>query len=212
MNIKLILSLLMNAAILVATISTVAISFKNPENGTWSWESGKQVFRYFTTLSNLLAALAAAVLIVVELKYLGQAQWTIPYWALVLKCVGTTAVMVTFLTVVFFLGPTNGYKFLFAGAGLYLHLIGPLLAMVSFCMLEATQPLAWTSAFLGLLPTAIYGIVYLILVIVIGKDRGGWEDFYGFNGGGHWKLSIVLMMAGTLVICVLLTLLQHLFA
>ena len=27
----------MNAAILVATISTVAISFKNPENGTWSW-------------------------------------------------------------------------------------------------------------------------------------------------------------------------------
>ena len=68
----------------------------------------------------------------------------------------------------------------------------------------------WTTSFimhtvlLSLLPTALYGVLYYIMVMVIGAENGGWDDFYGFNGGGAWYISAVFMFAGTYAIGVIL--------
>ena len=109
----------------------------------------------------------------------------------------------TFLTVLLFLGPTQGgyAKWFFDGDFFYTHLIGPLLALLSFCLLERRK-MSFGSAMMGLLPMLLYGAVYLYKVMFAPEDRR-WEDFYGFNKAGKWPIACVGMVAGASLICVL---------
>ncbi len=152
-------------------------------------------FQFFTVDSNLLAALASLVLLIGQIRLLRTGK-PLPAAFLVLKHVGSTAVGVTFFTVFCFLGSLYGYRSMVAGVNLYMHLITPLLAMGGYILLEAQPKLRFRCVFLGLLPTVLYGIVYMILVVF----QKRWPDFYGFNIGGHWRLSIVLMLAATFLI------------
>lgn len=148
--------------------------------------TGATCFRYFTIDSNILAAVASAVLCACFFR------GVTPVWARVLKYVGSVAVTVTFLTVVFFLGPTMGYDIMFTGSSFFLHLVCPLLCLASLYLTEADEPLpaiAWPA---GVLPVIVYGLVYLVMVIVVPPDVG-WPDFYGFNMGGLWYVSLAAM-------------------
>ena len=107
------------------------------------------------------------------------------------------------LTVLFFLGPSIGYKPLLSGKDFYLHLLGPLLAIVGFCFFERFYPLALPLALTGLLPVILYGLVYLYKVVLCPEEKR-WEDFYGYNKTGKWPLSFAAMMIGGALVCVAL--------
>ena len=77
-----------------------------------------------------------------------------------------------------------------------MHLICPLLAIFSCFLLETQPPLRFRCTFLGLLPTFIYGVVYIVMVVF----RRAWFDFYGFNMGGFWYLSAALMLIATFLL------------
>ena len=154
------------------------------------------VLRFFTALSNLLCAVAA--LCVALCRICG----CLPYAIGVLKYVGTSAVTVTLLTVLCFLGPTLGYRKLFTGPDLWLHLICPVLAIVS-CLLWDKPPMPFGAVFLGALPVLLYGAVYLYRVLFAPEKRR-WPDFYGFNRGGKWPLSFAAMLIGAFVISLVL--------
>ena len=157
----------------------------------------RALFRYFTTLSNVLSAIASLVVIVCA------CCGGLPLWAMLLKYVGTAAVTVTLLTVFLFLGPSShDWKGLLWGAELFLHLICPLLAIVSFLAFEKTAMPAWTIA-PGMLPVPIYGVLYLYKVIFAPKERR-WEDFYGFNRGEKWVRSFGFMTLGGALVAFLL--------
>ena len=129
------------------------------ENG-WDRQTGLAALRYFTILSNLFCALATLAL---ALALLGG---FVPRWIWLWKYVGTAAVTVTLLTVLVFLGPSVGYKELLSGRDLYLHLIGPLLAIVSFCFCERLYPLSFPLALTALAPVILYGSFYLYKVVL----------------------------------------------
>lgn len=159
------------------------------------------IFRYFTVDSNILCAVSCVFSLIQALrghKNDGKA-------AMLFRYAGTAAVTVTMMTVLLFLGPLYGYDSMFSRWNLWLHLLGPLLAIVSFIWLErdGTFP-EKKHLILSLLPVIVYGAVYLVMVVMIGKDRGGWPDFYGFNMGGRWYLSYAAMLAGTALIGVAL--------
>lgn len=167
------------------------------EDGRWSREQGLGALRYFTLLSNLFCALAALAL---ALALLGGG---VPRWIWLGKYIGTAAVTVTLLTVLVFLGPNMGYKALLSGRDLYLHLLGPLLAIGSFCFGERFYPLPPAIALTGLLPVILYGGFYLYKVVLCPADRR-WEDFYGYNKNGKWPLSFAAMVLGGALVCLLL--------
>ena len=166
-----------------------------------------KTFRYFTTDSNILAAVSALAVLPYNFSALSGGEFLLPGWVSALKFVGTTAVCVTFFTVVLFLGPATGYGHLLRGHGMYLHGFSALLAVVSFCFCENTRVLPLSEAFLGMLPTAVYGVIYLVMVIFVGTEKGGWEDFYGFNRGGKWYVSFAAMFVGTAALCLLVRML-----
>ena len=186
-----ILSFIINTIVFLITTVLVAGLFR--QEGKWQAERGIKAFRYFTVLSNVLCAMSALVMAI------SQVSGSVSPGVVMVKYLGTVSVTVTLLTVLFFLGPTMGYKVLLSGRDLYLHLIGPLLAIVSFCFLEKSG-LSFRKALLGLLPIILYGSVYLYKVVFSPEDKR-WEDFYGFNKGGKWPAAFAAMMLGTLIVC-----------
>lgn len=193
--------LLDSLANLIIVLFTAGIFFSFfRTDGHWNMENGLHSLQFFTTLSNLLCA-AGALCVLLAGRGSG-----LPYWVWLLKYLGTVALTVTLLTVVFFLGPTLGYSELVSGAGFYLHLAGPLLAILSFCFLERYYTFSFPVSLLGLLPVCIYGTFYMIQVII----RRKWEDFYGYNKTGKWPISFVAMVIGTFLICLLLRFLYNL--
>ena len=171
------------------------------KDGAWNRQAGRSSLRFFTTLSNLLCAVAS-LLLLAALPGGGP-----PRWVWLLRYIGTAAVTVTFLTVMVFLGPTLGYKGqLGSREAVYLHVIEPLASVFSFCFLERFYPLPFGTALLGLLPVLLYGTLYLYEVVRVQR----WEDFYSFNRDGKWPISFGGMVLGAFLICLLLRLLYTL--
>ena len=184
------MDLILNAAVFLITLFATLGFFHR--DGEWKLSNGKKAFRFFTVLSNVFCAAASLLMCFAPS---GTAVW-------LLKYVGTVAVTVTMLTVFLFLGPNMGYRELLKGRDLFMHLLTPLLALFSLCVMER-RGLSFPAALLGLLPVAVYGGWYLYRVLYAPADRR-WEDFYGFNKGGKWPLSFFLMLLGSFLICMAL--------
>ena len=191
--------------ILIALITLIIVVSFFRKEGQWVPERGKFALRFFTTLSNMLCA-AACLLTALAINAGG-----IPEWIWMLKYIGTAAVTVTMLTVLFFLAPTFGkgaLKVLLSGTDLFMHLITPLLALVSFCVFEK-RGMTFCQSLWGMLPVVLYGPVYLYKILFALPEKR-WDDFYGFNKQGKWPIAFAGMVLGTFLICMGLMALQNL--
>lgn len=185
-------SIIINAVIFVATFAIVISHFR--EDGVWRFRSGLKQFRFFTNLSNILCAIAAL------LMAFSQIGSEVSQAVFMLKYLGTVSLTLTFLTVLLFLAPFHGgFAKWFGGEFFYTHLVGPLLAILSFCMLEK-RPMSLGTAMMGLIPMLLYGAVYLYKIRLAPEEKR-WEDFYGFNRNGMWMFSGVVMIVGASLIC-----------
>lgn len=158
-----------------------------------------QSFRFFTIESNLFAGICALVSLITRIVCLPAGR-EVPQWVVLLTFTAACAVTVTLMTVVVFLGPTMGYRKMFEGTSLWFHLLCPLIAIVSLILFTGGEKISGAAVLWGILPVVVYGAIYYTEVIVTKK----WEDFYGFNRGGKWLLSIILMLAGAALIAFLL--------
>ena len=150
------------------------------------------ILRFFTALSNLLCAVAALAVAVCRLG------GDLPYWAGVLKYVGTAAVSVTMMTVLCFLGPIYGYKLMFSGPDLWLHLVSPALAIASLLLWDKPA-MPFGTVFLAAACVPVYGAVYIYRILLAPEARR-WQDFYSFNRGGKWWLSCIAMTLGGFIV------------
>ena len=194
---------ILNLLIFLITAVIVAGFFR--KDGQWTPERGKKAFRFFTCQSNVLCAAAAL------LTAASALSGTVPEWIWILKYMGTAAVTVTMLTVFLFLAPSVGKdwaKVLLRRGDLFMHLLTPLMALFSFCVLEK-QGMTFPQSLLGMLPVVLYGPLYLYKILYA-PPQERWEDFYGFNRGGKWPVAFAAMVAGTFLVCMGIMALQNL--
>ena len=181
----------------VLNVLNAALVLGSVVSGLRKSDPKRSLFYFFTTLSNVLCALASLAVAT------AWASGGLPFGVLLLKYAGTAAVSVTMLTVLFFLGPTTKeWKLLLSGEQLLLHLVCPLLAIVSFLFFEKTAMPAWTIA-VGTAPVVLYAILYWYKVVHVPAPRG-WNDFYGFNRNGKWPVSVGAMILAAALIAFLL--------
>ena len=167
-------SLVCNFLILVCTALTVAHGIKKAGAGP--------LMRYFTVLSNCVSALAALLVIVFRIA------GGVPNGVLVFKHIASAAVGVTMLVTVGYLWPVlKDFKGLFGGINLYLHVLGPILAIVSLLLWDKPAG-GFGIVLLGTLPVVVYGSYYMYRVLKAPQEKR-WEDFYRFNTGGLWAVS-----------------------
>jgi len=170
---------------------------------------GKRMFRYFTIDSNILLGLCSLIMAVAEIRVLSGTSASLPAWVYGVKLMGTTAVMLTFLVTVCFLVPQFEKPMsLFYNSNLFLHLIVPLLAAVSFVFTEPTDVLPFGAAAVGVLPTVLYGIYYVGQIfthLADGKPDKKY-DFYNFLGGKLRRapIAIIAVLAVSFLLSLLL--------
>ncbi len=181
------LDILINFAIVIITTVCVLSFFR--EDGKWKPARARIAFRYYTTQSNVLCAVSALFI----------ALFPDAQWAYYLKIIGTASVIVTMFTCLIFLGQIYGYVVLFKGTDLFLHLVNPLLAIVSLFVFER-RGIGLGASFIGLIPVALYAPLYLYNVVYAPEGKR-WDDFYAFNRDGRWWIAYLLMLAGTAAIC-----------
>ena len=196
--------IILNIFIFFVTAILVILMFR--KDGHWDIQRGKKGFRFYTVQSNCLCA---AVSLLMALAALAG---PVPQWAWTLKYIGTAAVTVTMLTVFLFLAPSIGkdwYDALLKGASnLFMHLLTPLMALVSFCLLEK-RGMSFSQCLWGMLPVVLYGPLYLYKIAFAPEEKR-WKDFYGFNKNGNWKISFTAMVFATFLICLGIMALQNL--
>lgn len=196
--------LLLNLLIVTSTLWAVVYYFYSGPDILGS--VGAQCFKYFTTDSNVLALLSSLLYLVFRFTKKKDPEARIPQWLTVFKFVSTVAVSITLLTVVFFLAPMgamrgNGWTTVmrfFTGNVLVLHLTTPVLAIISTLFLEK-ETITRAQALLGVLPSTVYGAVYLLMVVVLKR----WNDWYGFTFGGRLYLVPVVAVVMLLFAAVL---------
>lgn len=207
MNKKILAALILNIFVVVSTTAIVASYFFHSNNPLVL--TGVHSFMFFTTDSNVFAAIASLILIPFEIQILRGKREKLPHFAVVLKYMGMTAVMLTFITVMTLLLPVYDVKFLLLGTASYMHVAGPLAALVTFLFLETDLKISMPETLLALIPSVLYGAVYLTQVVIIGKQNGGWEDFYTFNKGGYWFVTMPIVLGVTYLIAFLTRLIHN---
>ncbi|MBQ3300537.1 MAG: hypothetical protein IJH04_00025 [Eggerthellaceae bacterium] len=155
---------------------------------------GLYSLKYFTVLSNLLLGFASFAYAYCLFKSTRGGK-PVLFWAHCLKFVATTAVTVTLMTVLVFLGPRLGYASMFAGANLWFHLVLPVLAIFEFVLLDTSFGLTFRQSLLGVLPTLVYGVFYYGNILLNGV--GKWpntNDWYGFTLFGEQFMPVVMLV------------------
>ncbi len=170
---------------------------------------GIRTFCMFTVISNVLAAISMSMGIPYAIDGMHRKDYHIPGWVIVLMLTGTTAVSLTFLISLFVLAPAKGFVLIFTGSRFLLHAICPLLAIDAFCFFVTDYRIRFAESLLALVPVFIYACLYYVMVVVIGEENGGWNDFYGFATRIPVWIPMAAILPLTFVIAVVLRALHN---
>lgn len=191
-----IINIICNSLIVVLTIVAVLLMFfgKSDILSGSRWEA----FKFFTVQSNVFAGIAAGI----SLFYLLFKKDKYPAWVSVTKLVAASGVAVTFFTVVTYLSIVykDNLSMLYLGANMFMHVIIPILSILSVVLFEPKTKLRFAMNLYSMLPVTIYGIIY-IANVAAHNDYGnvkGW-DWYAFGtyglGIGVLCLSIIIALS-----------------
>ena len=170
---------------------------------------GIRTFCMFTVNSNILAAAAMAMVIPYTMDGLRTHNYHLPRWIVDVVYAGVTAVALTFLVSLFILAPVRGFGLIFSGSRFFLHGVCPVLAVIAFCFFMSQKNMRFGDSLIAIIPVIIYAVVYFIMVVVIGEENGGWNDFYGFATYIPWWVSAIALVPLSLLIATGIRLLHN---
>lgn len=173
---------------------------KNPESVLF----GKDVFRYFTVLSNIFVNGCAIMCIPFEIEGLLKQNYHLPRWIVDFLYVGVTCTTITLIVASFLIAPTTGFVYAFLDNSLiFLHLICPILALLLFLFVNVDHEIKANRMFIAILPVLFYMVTYVINVFVI-PEYSDWKDHYYIKGNIDLWLVIILVLAVSLLTAYLL--------
>lgn len=162
-----------------------------------------ELFRYFTIDMNLLGAIGAGMIVPYTVEGVRKKRFSCPKWTALLYYVGTSSIV---LIMFFTLGliSWNDPAMAFGGNNFFLHVVCPLMILLSFMLIESDYHYTLKDNLLCLIPVVIYGGKYIWEVVVVGAENGGWEDMYYFTAFLPVWISAMLMAAVSFGIAVLI--------
>ncbi len=165
---------------------------------------GIRTFCMFTVDSNILAGVAMLLCLPYTVDGIRTGYYHLPNWVVVLMHISVTAVSLTFFVSLFILAPVKGFVLIFSGSRFFLHGVCPVLSIVAFCCFINSHLIRFPESLLALIPVLIYAAVYVVMVVFIGEENGGWNDFYGFTTRVPIWVSFAVIIPLTVVIILLL--------
>ena len=149
----------------------------------------------FTGLSNVFVGL---VCLACALYRLIRKEYSLPFALFIIKLLAVAEISITFIITATYLSPSLGSIWwrLYLNNNLFNHFITPVLAIVSFVVLEEKRVIKFPYSFLGTIPVSLYGIMYTINVYTHLDEYGNTDlayDIYGLMrfGVGVFCLFVI---------------------
>lgn len=151
-------------------------------------ETATTEFQWFTIDSNIFMTLAVMMIIPFAIEGIQKKRFTYPKWAQCVHYAGVINTTVMLVFVVFFISSYDP-ELAFGKENFFLHIVCPLLVLISFFMVESVHPLTRLDNIRSLIPFTIYAILYLINVVFLKT----WEDHYLLNTILPFYISMPIM-------------------
>lgn len=135
------------------------------------------VFVYFTTVSNIFAAYAAILTVPYALDGIFKRRYNVSTQITKLLFCGAVCVTVTMILALCLLWPINGDDAV-TGYNFWCHIVCPILVLSLFAIVSREKPVRISDCIFSTIPFLLYECLYIIMVVVVGPEHGGWEDFY----------------------------------
>lgn len=140
--------------------------------------SGLQVFRYWTYLTNLIAALATLLCIPYQIDGLRNNNYHLPRWIVHTLFIAVCTVALTLIVCLFLFIPTVGLADAFLDMPLpFAHFLTPLLSIITFIFINDDHKISFKVTLYALIPCIIYMVIYTYEVFILGN----WLDHYRAN-------------------------------
>lgn len=152
------------------------------------------MFKYFTVDSNFIVGIISAIAIFEEFKILKSKKKDLSNITYILKLLGTTSITLTMLVTIIFLAPTMGLGVVFTDSNLFLHVINPIVCILTFTKYERTRKIKFKHTLTACIPLIIYATYYVTLSMIHmenGIVQPGY-DWYGFFFFGIKSVIIIL--------------------
>lgn len=163
--------------------------------------AGKDVFRFFTVLSALLIMFCATFCIPFEIQGLIKHNYHLPRWIVDLLYISTTCTTMTFMISASVIAPVSGiYETFFVGSLLYMHFLGPILALILFLVINNDHNIKKNRMIVSILPMAVYIIVYYYEVFILTESNGGWIDHYHISENIPVFVLFVIVVVTNLIV------------
>ncbi len=197
---NIVLSIIFNSLIILCFIFASIIVFTGLEfmhgQGIELEPTIKNMLKFFTVDSNIFMFIVAVIFLVYDILLLQKKNKKIPKEIYILKLMSTSGVSLTLSVVMLYLQfiVKGGLWTLLMNSNLFLHLVIPVLSIITFVFFEKSNELKFKDTLYGLIPMGLYGLFYITNVLV---HTDHWQvspkyDFYYFVYNGVWKLFIVL--------------------
>ena len=170
-------------------------------------EAGLGTLRMYTSLSNILATLAATICIPFQIDGLRRDRYKLPNWVVELLYVGSVGTMVTLTIALALIGPTQGYRYaMFGNSNLFMHTLNPLFIFMLFTIAIPDARIKFSFSFFTLIPTFIYAVLYFILAFVTKV----WRDHYHLAEYMPWPIAFILIILVAFILSLLLRFIHNL--
>ena len=151
-------------------------------------DSGAIVYyKYFTVLTNCMIMVGGFISIGYSVEYLikKDKESMLPAFAFVIKLIGATSALLTFLTVVCYLQYQPGLVDAAPGSKLFInnichHYVAPLAFILSFILFDTERKYCYKLAFFGPLLLVIY-MAYMGPICIINQDLVGGAPYAFMN-------------------------------
>lgn len=148
------------------------------------------MLKYFTLLSNLLAAIGAAFMIPFAVEGIRKKRFSLPRWVVLFQFSGTVCVIITMITSLALILPTQGIEQALAKYNFWLHIVSPLATAVLFQTVESNVSVSKKDVIICMIPYFIYIVIYFINVIILKV----WKDIYGTTRYFPFIVSLIGML------------------
>ena len=163
-KVKIIISLLINIAIIVMEIISFTLKVDTFAPNQF------YLFAFYTYDSNIILLISSITIIINEIILLINKKELLNKYVIKFKYISTCLVTLTFLIVIFVLIPLEGFDSLYLqlieGNKVYLHLLCPIFAIISFLIFESSNEIKFKDTFIAIIPTIIYAVILIILNIL----------------------------------------------
>ena len=166
---------------LSACLITITFSFYGIAGGivlyTKDGMSAGLLFEWFTTISNSITCLSACMITPFAVEGIRRKHFSFPKWISLFLYAGMVCTTLTMVMSVGFMSWTDP-ELAFGGYNTYLHIVCPVMVIISFFMVESGFRYTVKDALMATVPTFLYVMVYSFEVAIVGEENGGWEDIY----------------------------------